>query len=84
MSEQSEKGPGPQDSKLTIPWVIVILAVVSFNGWMLMNLQAQGDRVTKIETRLDIHLPMMSQTLAEMQLILKDVRDDQIRRQKQE
>ena len=83
MSEQSEKRE-PQDSKLTIPWVIVILAVVSFNGWMLMNLQAQGDRVTKIETRLDIHLPMMSQTLSDMQLILKDVRDDQIRRQKQE
>jgi len=51
---------------------------------MLMSVQAQGDRVTKIETRLDIHLPMMNKTLSEMQLIIKEVRDDQIRRQKKE
>lgn len=84
MSESDENSSTPHESKLTLPWCVVILLLVTFNGWMLVSLMNQGDRVTKIETRLDIHLPMMAKTLSDVQNILKDVRDDQIRRQEKE
>ena len=76
------------ESSFTVKVGVVIGAavviVVSFLGWMVNTSISHESRITKMETKLEIHIPEMKNALKDLRDITKEIREDQIRRQKKE
>ena len=72
------------ESTLTIKWWGVILLVLGFFGWMTVSVLGQENRITRLETKLEVHLPIISSAMTNMNDLIKEVRQDQIRRQVKE
>lgn len=72
------------ESTVTLKWGIIIVLVLGFFGWLSLGTLSHENRLTKVETKLEIQIPQMSQTLENLTRITQDIRDDQVRRQHKE
>lgn len=67
------------ESNLTIKWGMVIVLILGFVGWVVLGALGHESRITKIETKLEIHLPLITQNLDDLKTLTKEIRDDQKR-----
>jgi hypothetical protein len=79
------------ESSLTIKWGLVFtiavgltIMILGFFGWLLVSSMSHGDRITKLETQLEIHIPQIKNSLEKLSTITEEIRNDQIRRQRTE
>lgn len=75
---------GCRESTITLKWGVVIMVIVTgivaLLGWSFGTISSHDVRLTKIETRLEIVLPALAAQLGEMQVMIKDIRDEQVAR----
>ena len=74
----------PAESKLTVGIGVILVLILGFFGWVFMATMTHGDRITKLETQLEIHIPQIKSSLEGLNKVTAEIRDDQIRRQRQE
>ena len=76
------------ESTLTIKWGVIIVfvlgGILGFFGWLGVNAMSHESRITKVETKLEIHIPQINATLTDMKDVIKEIRADQVRRQEKE
>ena len=77
-----DSSEGCRESTITLKWGVVIMVIVTgivaLLGWSFGTVSNHDVRLTKIETRLEIVLPALASQLGEMQVMIKDIRDEQV------
>lgn len=79
MSEQRE-----QESTLTLKWGIILVLILGFFGWITVGAFSHENRITKVETKLEIQIPQINNALTEVRDLTKEIRDNQLRLQRKE
>ena len=85
MIHQSCTQPVQAESTLTVKWGVIIVfalgSILGFFGWLAVGAMSHESRITKVETKLEIHIPEIKTALSDLKTVTKEIRDDQIRRQ---
>jgi len=82
MTEKKESTS--EESSLTIKVGVVVVLVLGFFGWLFQSSLSHESRIAKMETKLEIHIPQIKTTLDDLNKVTKEIREDQIRRQRKE
>ena len=72
------------ESTITLKWGAIVVLVLGFFGWVVMGAFSHESRISRIETKLEIQLPLISSSLNEVREVTKEIRDNQLRLQRKE
>lgn len=72
------------ESTLTIKWGAIIILILGFFGWVVIGTFSHENRITTMETKLAIHIPVISTSLEKMAATIEEIRDNQLRLQRKE
>lgn len=78
MADQRSGGIG--ESTVTVKWWAVLTVIIGIFGFMFMSMLNHENRITKGETQFTY----IAESMTEMRGVLKDIREDQIRRYEKE
>lgn len=73
-----------QESTLTLKWGVILILVLGFFGWIVVGSFSHENRITKVETKLEIQIPQINSALSEVRDLTKEIRDNQLRLQRKE
>jgi large-conductance mechanosensitive channel len=82
--EVNQKCEAQKESMVTLKWGVLIAFVIGFFGWITIASFSHENRITKMETKLEIHLPQITASLDELKGVTREIRDNQLRLQKKE
>jgi hypothetical protein len=74
----------PVESTITLKWGIILALVIGFFSYLAVTSIVHESRITKMETKLEVHLPIISDSLKEMKETISAIRNDQIKRSEKE
>ena len=72
------------ESTLTLKWGVILVLILGFFGWVVVGAFSHENRLTKVETKLEIQIPQINNALAEVRDLTKEIRDNQLRLQRKE
>lgn len=75
-----QRGGSIGESTLTVKWWAVLTVIIGIYGFMFISMMNHENRLTKFETQV----PYITESLTEIRTVMKEVRDDQIRRYEKE
>ena len=72
------------ESTLTLKWGMILVLILGFFGWITVGAFSRENRITKVETKLEIQIPQINSALSEVRDLTKEIRDNQLRLQRKE
>ena len=80
---EDRRTTGIGESTITVKWWGVLLILMGLFGWVVIGIVSLDRRVTTIETKFDIQLPQITVSLERLNTMTTEIRDTQIRTQKE-
>lgn len=71
-----------KESTVTLKWGLIVVLVLGFFGWLVVSGASHEGRLTRLETKIEILLPQITQSLVELQATTTAIREDQKRLQR--
>ena len=69
------------ESTLTLKWGVILVCILGFFGWLVLASLSHENRITRVETKIEILFPQIADSLKNLQEVTKEIRDDQKHRQ---
>lgn len=83
-NESDDRQRSYGESTLTLKWGMILVLILGFFGWVVIGAFSHENRITKMETKLEIQIPQISNSLFILEGVTKEIRDNQLRLERKE